>query len=154
MGDGYSVEVLGHTFDESNPTGTFTIIPPEGCDSIITVDLHFLDCVASLELTGDQLCASETADQYQWYTCDGALLPDTTQCITVVDTGCVCLILTHGTDIDTVCSDYKVCLLACEIQAPDTICVGDSIPVSYTHLDVYKRQRFADSGGPALLQSA
>lgn len=135
MGDGYSVEVLGHTFDESNPTGTFTIIPPEGCDSIITVDLHFLDCVASLELTGDQLCASETADQYQWYTCDGALLPDTTQCITVVDTGCVCLILTHGTDIDTVCSDYKVCLLACEIQAPDTICVGDSILIYYTTND-------------------
>lgn len=135
MGDGYSVEVLGYIFDESNPTGTITISPSVGCDSIITIDLHFLDCVASLELTGDQLCASDTADQYQWYTCDGTLLPNTTQCITVADTGCVCLILTHGADIDTVCSDYKVCLLECEIHAPDTICVGDSILLYYTTND-------------------
>lgn len=135
MGDGYSVDVLGHTFNESNPTGTFIIIPPVGCDSIITVDLHFLDCIGTLELTGDQLCVSDTADQYQWYTCDGALLPDTTQCITVVDSGCVCVILTQGTDIDTVCSDFKVCLLACEIHAPDTICVGDSILIYYTTND-------------------
>jgi len=135
MGDGYSVEVLGHTFDESNPSGTFTIIPPTGCDSIITVDLHFLDCIGTLELTGDQLCVSDTAEHYQWYTCDGILLPDTTQCITVVDTGCVCVIVTQGTDIDTVCSDFKVCLLECEIHAPDRICAGDSILIYYTTND-------------------
>lgn len=135
MGDGYSVEVLGHTFNEFNPTGTFIIIPPEGCDSIITIDLHFLDCIGTLELTGDQLCVSDTADQYQWYTCDGTLLPGSTQCITVVDSGCVCVILTQGTDIDTVCSDFKVCLLACEIHAPDTLCVGDSILIYYTSTD-------------------
>lgn len=135
MGDGYSIEVLGYTFDESNPTGTFTIIPPEGCDSIITVDLHFLDCVGTLQLIGDQLCVSDTAEHYQWFTCDGALLPDTTQCITVVDSGCVCVILTQGSDIDTICSDFKVCLLAGEIHAPDTICVGDSILMYFTTND-------------------
>lgn len=135
MGDGYSIEVLGYTFDESNPTGTFIIIPPVGCDSIITVDLHFLDCIGTLELTGDQICVSDTADHYQWYTCGGALLPDTTQCITVADSGCVCVILTQGTDIDTVCGDYKVCLLECEILAPDTLCVGDSILIYYTTND-------------------
>lgn len=137
MGDGYSVEVLGHTFNESNPTGTFIIIPPVGCDSIITVDLHFLDCIGTLELTGDQLCVSDTAEHYQWYTCDGALLPDTTQCITVVDSGCVCVIMTQGTDIDTVCSDFKVCLLTGEIHATDTICVGDSILIYFTTNDTF-----------------
>jgi hypothetical protein len=133
MGDGYSVEVLGHTFDESNPTGTFTIIPPEGCDSIIMVDLHFLDCVASLELTGDQLCVSDTAEHYQWYTCDGFY------CLTLhsVLRWLTQLCLRHR---DTR-NRYRYglatlrCLLECEIHAPDRICAGippDLLRLTYT----------------------
>ncbi|MDX1408545.1 MAG: hypothetical protein R3330_10440, partial [Saprospiraceae bacterium] len=41
QGDGYSVVVGGTTYDESNPTGTETLVGGGGCDSIVTVDLVF-----------------------------------------------------------------------------------------------------------------
>jgi len=135
MGDGYSIEVLGHIFDESNPSGTFVIIPPTGCDSLITIDLQYLDCNPSLILVGDQLCVSDTAQLYKWYTCDGTPLPDSTQCITVDDTGCVCVITTNGFDIDTVCRAYKVCLLESAIHGPDSICGIDSVLFYFTSSD-------------------
>jgi hypothetical protein len=135
MGDGYSIEVLGYVFDESNPSGTFVVIPPTGCDSIVTVDLQFLDCVPSLHLVGDQICVSDSADQYQWYSCDGNFLPDTTQCVTVADTGCICAIVTDGADIDTVCTDYKVCLLEAFVHVPDSVCGLDSVLFYYISTD-------------------
>ncbi len=57
MGDGYTVTILDSVFNESNPTGT-VIVPTSACDSIIFVDLHFIDCPDSLILTGHQLCVS------------------------------------------------------------------------------------------------
>ncbi len=40
-GDGYSVVVNGTTYDESNPTGTETLVNSIGCDSIVSINLIF-----------------------------------------------------------------------------------------------------------------
>jgi hypothetical protein len=40
-GDGYSVNVNGRVYDESNPTGTETIANGGSCDSIINIKLDF-----------------------------------------------------------------------------------------------------------------
>ena len=126
MGDGYSVMVMDSVFNESHPTGT-VIIPTMNCDSIVFVDLHFADCPDSLILTGHQLCVSGTGSEYSWYTCHGIPLPDTTQCITLADTGCVCVSFTDGSGFDTLCLDFNICDLDCEINGPENVCVGDSV---------------------------
>ena len=36
LGDGYSIDVNGTTYDEANPTGTETLTAVAGCDSIVT----------------------------------------------------------------------------------------------------------------------
>ena len=41
IGDGYSVEVNGNTYDELNPSGTEILLSSAGCDSTITVNLTF-----------------------------------------------------------------------------------------------------------------
>ena len=41
IGDGYSVEVNGNTYDELNPTGTEILLSSAGCDSTIIVNLTF-----------------------------------------------------------------------------------------------------------------
>ncbi len=41
-GDGYNVIVNGTNYNESNPTGTETLISASGCDSVINVSLNFL----------------------------------------------------------------------------------------------------------------
>ncbi|MDB4682992.1 hypothetical protein OAE89_02875, partial [Crocinitomicaceae bacterium] len=41
IGDGYSVEVNGNTYDELNPSGTEILLSSVGCDSTITVNLTF-----------------------------------------------------------------------------------------------------------------
>ncbi|MDG2154097.1 MAG: hypothetical protein P8K10_09215, partial [Crocinitomicaceae bacterium] len=40
-GDGYSIDVNGTTYDESNPSGTETLSNSNGCDSTVTIDLIF-----------------------------------------------------------------------------------------------------------------
>ncbi len=42
-GDGYSVEVNGTVYDESNPTGTEVMEDINGCDSTVTVNLVFYE---------------------------------------------------------------------------------------------------------------
>lgn len=41
INDGYSVVVGGITYDENNPSGTEILTTPNGCDSIVTIDLNF-----------------------------------------------------------------------------------------------------------------
>lgn len=41
IGDGYSIEVEGNIYDESNPNGTEFLVGSNGCDSIVTIDLDF-----------------------------------------------------------------------------------------------------------------
>lgn len=45
--ENYSIEVNGVIYDHNNPSGTETIMLPNGCDSVITVDLNFLDPIAA-----------------------------------------------------------------------------------------------------------
>lgn len=40
-GDGYSINVNGTSYNESNPEGTETLMSANGCDSIVTIDLTF-----------------------------------------------------------------------------------------------------------------
>ncbi|MEX2484614.1 MAG: T9SS type A sorting domain-containing protein, partial [Brumimicrobium sp.] len=60
-GDGYTVDVNGNTYDETNPTGTetFTGGAASGCDSIVTIDLEF----NTVTTTTDEVTACET---YTW----------------------------------------------------------------------------------------
>jgi len=134
MGDGYTVTVLDSVFDESNPTGT-VIIPTSHCDSIVFVDLVFADCPDSLVVTGHEVCVSGNGSQYSWYSCYGIPLPDTTQCITLGDTGCICVRFTDGTGFDTLCMNYNLCDLNCEINGPDSVCVGDSVLITFSAND-------------------
>ncbi|MDA8693129.1 gliding motility-associated C-terminal domain-containing protein [Saprospiraceae bacterium] len=50
-----SIEVNGVTYDINNPTGTETLISATGCDSIVTIDLTFIDELT--ESISDELCA-------------------------------------------------------------------------------------------------
>ena len=50
LGDGYSIDVNGTTYDEANPTGTETLTAVAGCDSIVTVDLIFNTVLPGLML--------------------------------------------------------------------------------------------------------
>jgi len=45
-GDGYSVEVNGNVYDESTPTGIETLMSSTGCDSIVNINLIFIDTVS------------------------------------------------------------------------------------------------------------
>ena len=49
FGDGYSVEVNGTTYDESNPTGTEILQNFGGCDSLVTINLIFSNSVNGFE---------------------------------------------------------------------------------------------------------
>ena len=126
-GDGFSIIVGGIEYNESNPSGSDTVIG--GCDTIITIDLQFDTLNATLTLEGNQLCAAPAGMQYTWMTCDSIFLPDTTECITVSGSGCACVIVDTGTCTDTICLDYLVCELTCQIVSPSAACVGDSIQI-------------------------
>jgi hypothetical protein len=47
IGDGYSITIGNNVYNELNPAGTETLLNETGCDSIITVDLVFLQTSAS-----------------------------------------------------------------------------------------------------------
>jgi hypothetical protein len=127
-GDGYSVTVGGSIYNENNPAGIDTLIG--GCDTIVVIDLQFDTLIASLTLSGNELCAAPAGMEYTWYTCDSIPLSDSTQCITVAGIGCVCVIVSNGICSDTICQSYEICDLSCDIIAPDGGCVGDSVLLS------------------------
>ncbi|HZV70233.1 MAG TPA: hypothetical protein VFG10_11845 [Saprospiraceae bacterium] len=134
QGDGFSVIVMDSLFNESNPAGIITF-QTSHCDSIIVIDLHFIDCPDSLLISGHDICVSGTGSQYSWYSCYGLPLPDTTQCITVADTGCVCVSFTDGSGFDTLCLQYNLCELNCQINAPAKACVGEIVMMDFTSND-------------------
>ncbi|MBX2926221.1 MAG: hypothetical protein KF852_00170 [Saprospiraceae bacterium] len=52
-GDGYEITVGGTLYNESNPTGTETLIAANGCDSIVTINLVFLpNLTGTVDYTG------------------------------------------------------------------------------------------------------
>ncbi len=130
QGDGFSVTVMDSVFNESNPSGMLTFHTSH-CDSIIVIDLHYTDCPDSLLISGHQICVSGSGSDYTWYSCYGIPLPDTTQCIMVGDTGCVCVSFTDGSGYDTLCLTYNLCELTGEIIAPQHACAGEIVRFSY-----------------------
>ncbi len=58
-GSGFSVVVGSDLYNESNPVGTTTINSSSGCDSIVSVNLNFLD---NARLIDDALCADDTIE--------------------------------------------------------------------------------------------
>lgn len=56
-GDGFSVNVNGTLYNESNPTGAEILIGSNGCDSVVTITLEFNDFLEGTEMykgcTGD-----------------------------------------------------------------------------------------------------
>ena len=124
-GDGYSVQVGNIIYNESNPTGIDTLLG--GCDTVVTIDLHFDTLIASLTLEGNQLCASPPGLEYTWMMCDSTLLSDTTECVTLSGAGCICVIISNGICSDTICQEYLICEVTCEVIAPEGICLGDSV---------------------------
>jgi hypothetical protein len=48
-GSGFSIEVNGTTYDETNPTGMEVMMNAEGCDSTITINLAFVTSVSGTE---------------------------------------------------------------------------------------------------------
>ncbi len=125
-GDGYSYTVQDSVFNEENPSGIF-MFTTSTCDSIVVIDLRFDTLVSSLLLDSNQLCALPENLSYRWMTCDSTTMSDTTSCITLVGAGCVCVIIEKGGCIDTLCQEYDLCALTCEINAVDGICLGDSV---------------------------
>ena len=125
-GDGYSVMVGDSLFNENNPSGV-VILQGSFCDSIVVVDLQFDTLVATFTLTGHQLCVEPAGMQYSWYTCDSIQLPDTTSCITLDSDACICVIVDNGTCLDTICEQFIVCNLTCDIIAPAGACTGEPI---------------------------
>ncbi|MFZ1679355.1 MAG: hypothetical protein WAT91_18900, partial [Saprospiraceae bacterium] len=134
QGDGYSVTVMDSIFNESNPSGVITF-QTSHCDSIIVIDLHYSDCPDSLLISGHQICVSGMGSDYTWYSCYGIPLTDTTQCIMVGDTGCVCVSFTDGSGYDTLCLTYNLCDLNCQIDAPSNACTSEIVRVTYSSND-------------------
>jgi hypothetical protein len=53
IGDGFSVNVNGTAYNESNPTGTEVLLNANGCDSTVTINLEFLPVLTgSVTYTG------------------------------------------------------------------------------------------------------
>jgi hypothetical protein len=124
-GDGFSITIDSTVYDENNPFGIDTI--QGGCDTIVTIDLQFDTLNAALSLNGNEMCASPDGLNYTWFACDSIALPDTTSCITLAGTGCICVVVDNGICKDTICQPYSVCDLFCDIIAPSGVCSGEDV---------------------------
>ena len=59
IGDGYSIDVNGTTYDETNTSGTEILIAANGCDSVVTINLAFAP-----NTTGSETYAGCLGDGY------------------------------------------------------------------------------------------
>lgn len=50
LGDGYSVNINGTVYDESNPIGIEKVLGNQACDTTFTIDLAFRDCTEAQRL--------------------------------------------------------------------------------------------------------
>jgi len=90
---------------------------------------------ASISQTGNQLCANPPNANYQWWNCDYSQLQSISQCLTLTQDHCYCLIVADANTscVDTVCGDFVLpCPLSCGISSPDSVCFGDTIQFTYS----------------------
>lgn len=59
VGDGFEVVVDGVTYNEANPSDIITLTASNGCDSIITVDLIFVNTAASFDSLVMSACSGD-----------------------------------------------------------------------------------------------
>lgn len=71
---------------------------------------------------------------YSWHKCNDTTVLSTQQTYTPDTIGCYCVIFTDKCGCkDTSCIDFPIlCNLTCDFVGADSICVGDSITLSYT----------------------
>lgn len=89
---------------------------------------------ASITQNGNQLCANPPNQNYQWWNCDYTQLQSISECVTLTQDDCYCLIVADAVTacLDTVCGDFSLpCPLTCNIAGPDSVCVGDTIQFFY-----------------------
>jgi len=89
--------------------------------------------MTSVTQTGNTLCANPNNLSYAWYDCGFNSLVSTSQCMTITQSGCYCLIVDNGFCQDTVCMDYVFtpCELTCFIAVEDSVCIGDTVIFAY-----------------------
>ena len=113
---GQSITINGTTYDQNNPTGNETLTGASGCDSIININLTFID--------------TTTTDYYQTL-CTGEMLtingtiydqnnPTGTETLTSVS-GCDSIVNIHLTFNNTIHTDYN-----------QTLCNGQDLMVNGT----------------------
>ncbi len=94
----------------------------------------FSSPIATITQTGNLLCADTINGSYAWYDCGFNTLLSTSPCLTILQSGCYCLIVSNGVCHDTLCGDYLFtpCELSCEVIAPDNVCLGDTVIFAYS----------------------
>ena len=108
LGDGYSIDVNGTTYDEANPTGTETLTAVAGCDSIVSVNLIFNTVLPGTD-------AQSACDSYTWI--DGNtynssnnsatwVLPSVSGCDSIVTLDLTITNSNTGTDTKSACDTY------------------------------------------------
>lgn len=65
----------GNTYTTDNNTATINYLSMNGCDSVIVLDLTFIDIDNSISYQGTTLTANETGANYQWLDCDNNFTP-------------------------------------------------------------------------------
>ncbi|HJW27675.1 MAG TPA: hypothetical protein VJ508_00320 [Saprospiraceae bacterium] len=90
--------------------------------------------MGSVTQVGNFLCANPPNQNYQWWDCGFTQLKSISQCYSIPQNGCYCVILSDGVTgcLDTVCGNYIIpCTLSCDIIAPDSVCLGDTVQLVY-----------------------
>ncbi len=89
-GDGYSVEVNGTVYDESNPTGTEVLEDVNGCDSTVTINLNYYETTYGEEYyegcEGDDYEVEVNGTVYDEYNPEGTeVLENANGCDSIVE---------------------------------------------------------------------
>ncbi len=77
---------------------------------------------------------TDSSYTYSWHACNDTTVLGTQQSYSPDTAGCFCVVLTDKCGCkDTSCIDFPIpCNLTCDFVGADSICVGDSITLSYT----------------------
>lgn len=115
--DGYSVEVNGTIYDETNPTGVEMIAGLTNCDTIVTVNLEFNSISETLLM--DDLCAGDSTE----YIVNGTVYNEANPSGTEMMTS------SAGCD-STVIVDLQFSAPAINEEINSTLCTGESLTVN------------------------
>ena len=135
-GDGFSVEVNGVVYDESNPFGTEMTTSTSGCDSLIMVDLIFSD--SDTTMVGGVVCSNVNA----FRVINGTIYDENnTSGVEVLQTvnGCDSVLLIDFSFVEGVTTEFT-----------DTLCSQSSVTIGNTIYDRFNStgtETFAMPGG-------